>query len=68
MAIDRSFEGALNKALRSLEYKVKGLSHPAIEEWDWDELCNHLDDATDLRLLRLQKPSGKGWMLSVFIN
>lgn len=30
MAIDRSFEGALNKALRSLEYKVSGLFHPAV--------------------------------------
>ena len=31
MAIERSFEGALNKGLRSLEYNVNGLSHPLVK-------------------------------------
>lgn len=48
MAIDRSFEGALNKGLRSLEYKVYGLSHPLIKTQSSLELQQHMEEATDL--------------------
>ena len=50
MSIDRSFEGALNKALRSLEYKVDGLSHPLVKKMSKEQLISELEEATDLRL------------------
>ena len=37
MAIDRSFEGALNKAIRSLEYKVL-VTHPAVEKDEYEQV------------------------------
>lgn len=50
MAIDRSFEGALNKALRSLEYKVSGLFHPAVSAMTVEKLSEAMGNANDLRL------------------
>jgi carbamoyl-phosphate synthase large subunit len=53
MAIDRIFEGALNKGLRSLELKVCGLSHWMLKDLPYKELKNHLVEATDLRLFAI---------------
>ncbi|WP_246943045.1 carbamoyl-phosphate synthase (glutamine-hydrolyzing) large subunit [Bacillus pinisoli] len=53
MAIDRSFEGALNKAIRSLEMNVCGLKMPSLYTWSEEELQSLLMTATDLRLFAL---------------
>jgi carbamoyl-phosphate synthase large subunit len=50
MAIDRTFEGALNKAIRSLEMNVFGLSSSALKV---DNLMDHLTQATDMRLFAI---------------
>lgn len=53
MAIDRTFEGALNKGLRSLEIKVFGLKVKGIDDISNEELREHLLNATDLRLFAI---------------
>lgn len=60
MAIDRSFEGALNKALRSLEYKVSGLSHPEVKNYSYEELISSMMEANDLRLFVIAEALRKG--------
>ncbi|CEE00283.1 Carbamoyl-phosphate synthase pyrimidine-specific large chain [Caldibacillus thermoamylovorans] len=60
MAIDRSFEGALNKALRSLEYKVSGLFHPAVSAMTVEELSEAMGNANDLRLFVIAEAFRKG--------
>lgn len=53
MAIDRSFEGALNKAIRSLEINVKGLRIPSLQFISETMLNNLLETVTDLHLFAL---------------
>lgn len=60
MAIDRTFEGALNKALRSIEYNVDGLSHPYVEQCTDEQLKHYIDEPTDLRLFAIAKAIRKG--------
>lgn len=60
MAIDRSFEGALNKALRSLEYKVSGLFHPAVSAMTVEERSEAMGNANDLRLFVIAEAFRKG--------
>ena len=60
MAIDRTFEGALNKAIRSLEYKVDGLTHPAVTALDYESLQQDLVHATDLRLFAIAESIRRG--------
>jgi len=51
MAIDRTLEGALNKAIRSLEINVFGLSQQKFENINGkDEILRRLDEADDERL------------------
>ncbi|MFH5780542.1 carbamoyl-phosphate synthase (glutamine-hydrolyzing) large subunit [Heyndrickxia oleronia] len=61
MAIERSFEGALNKGLRSLEYNVNGLSHPLVKNLSIEELRSHLIEATDLRLFAIAEAFRRGF-------
>jgi carbamoyl-phosphate synthase large subunit len=49
MAIDRTFEGALNKAIRSLEMNVFGLSSSALKSFEKEDLTI----ANDLRLFAI---------------
>lgn len=65
MAIDRTFEGALNKGIRSLEYKVCGLSHPMIKDTPLDDLYHHIRNATDLRLFAIAEAFRRGVTLEV---
>ena len=51
MAIDRTFEGALMKAIRSLEIGVYGLHLKNIELWTDTQIEDHLRTPTDERLL-----------------
>jgi carbamoyl-phosphate synthase large subunit len=60
MAIDRTFEGALNKALRSLEDKNTDLHHPALEGKTDQELIRLLEQPTDLRLFAIAAVLHKG--------
>ena len=50
MAIDRSFEGALNKAIRSLELKINSLEWPGMRDYTDTELEELLIEPNDLRL------------------
>jgi carbamoyl-phosphate synthase large subunit len=56
MAIDRTFEGALNKAIRSLEMNVYGLTSSALKSFDKKDLTQ----ANDLRLFALVSALKKG--------
>jgi carbamoyl-phosphate synthase large subunit len=50
MAIDRTFEGALMKAMRSLELPNAGLSYPGLDALDDSLLLDSLSAPTDERL------------------
>jgi carbamoyl-phosphate synthase large subunit len=50
MAIDRTFEGALMKAVRSLDLQNVGLSYPGLGSLDDQELLDRLATPTDERL------------------
>ncbi len=60
MAIDRTFEGALNKAIRSLEMNVIGLRIPSLLSMDNQTLLKLLITATDLRLFALGEALWRG--------
>lgn len=53
MAIDRTFEGALNKGVRSLECGVSSLCLPKFQKANEEELVDHMKNATDLRLFAI---------------
>ncbi len=61
MAIDRTFEGALNKGLRSLEMKVSGLSLGMFKKYSKEELIPYLAEATDIRLFAIAEGFRKGY-------
>jgi carbamoyl-phosphate synthase large subunit len=61
MAIDRSFEAALMKALRGLEVKQKDLRHPKFREMDDAPLRNAIQKPTDERLWALAEGLRRGW-------
>jgi len=65
MAIDRTFESALLKAVRGLEVKSKDLRHPhfAPEVCDDDTLRRALSTPTDERLWALAEALRRGWSL-----
>ncbi|MBM7619262.1 carbamoyl-phosphate synthase large subunit [Bacillus tianshenii] len=60
LAIDRTFEGALNKGIRSLEIKVKGISHPGLIGKDANELRELLTVPTHMRLFAIVKALQEG--------
>jgi len=61
MAIDRSFEGALMKAIRGLEVDEKDLSHAGMQSLDDAELEGAVSIATDERLWALAEALRRGW-------
>ena len=61
MAIDRSFEAALMKAIRGLEVKSKDLRHPKIQAMDDASLRNAIAKPTDERLWALADGLRRGW-------
>lgn len=63
MAIDRTFEGALNKGLRSLEMNVSGLALDSLKGKSREELNYHLVEATDLRLFAIAEVFRQGAQL-----
>ncbi|MFD1739641.1 carbamoyl-phosphate synthase (glutamine-hydrolyzing) large subunit [Bacillus salitolerans] len=60
MAIDRSFEGALNKAIRSLEMQANGLRIPSLQSIGDTELHELLVTPTDIRLFTLAEALWRG--------
>ena len=50
MSIDRNFEGAILKAIRSLEIGVHRLSMPIVAEWDDEKVRKGLNKINDQRL------------------
>lgn len=61
MAIDRSFESALLKAIRGLEVKPKDLRHPKFEAQSDDELRSSIKQPTDERLWAIAAGLRRGW-------
>jgi carbamoyl-phosphate synthase large subunit len=61
MAIDRSFEAALMKALRGLEVRQKDLRHPKFAEMGDDLLRIAIRKPTDERLWALAEGLRRGW-------
>ncbi|ADH99469.1 carbamoyl-phosphate synthase (glutamine-hydrolyzing) large subunit [Salisediminibacterium selenitireducens] len=60
MALDRTFEGAMNKAIRSLEMNVRSLTLPLIEKKTEAELTDLLQNPNDLRLFALAEAMRRG--------
>ncbi len=60
MAIDRSFEAALMKALRGLEVRQKDLRHPKFADMDIDLLKEAIRKPTDERLWALAEGLRRG--------
>jgi carbamoyl-phosphate synthase large subunit len=60
MAIDRTFEGALNKGLRSLEMGLNGLEWSPFNTASNEELTSHLNFATDLRVFAMTELIKRG--------
>ncbi|MGV3464891.1 MAG: carbamoyl-phosphate synthase (glutamine-hydrolyzing) large subunit [Heyndrickxia sp.] len=60
MAIDRTFEGALNKGLRSLEMKLSGLSYWMVDGESVDQLKRHMAEATDVRIFAIAEAFRNG--------
>lgn len=60
MAIDRSFEGALLKSVRSLDLGISGLNWPALGLLEQDELRERLKAADDERLFLLAEAMQRG--------
>jgi carbamoyl-phosphate synthase large subunit len=61
MAIDRSFESALMKAIRGLEVDEKDLNHEGMRALDDEGLENAIRTATDERLWALAEGLRRGW-------
>ena len=64
MAIDRSFEAALLKAIRGLEVGTKSLEHSAMRLKSDDELREELAHPTDERLWALSEAILRNWPLN----
>ncbi|WP_257351666.1 carbamoyl-phosphate synthase (glutamine-hydrolyzing) large subunit [Pseudalkalibacillus decolorationis] len=60
MAIDRLFEGALNKAIRSLEQNVYGVRLPALKNVPLSTIIHELENPTDLRLYAISEAFWRG--------
>jgi carbamoyl-phosphate synthase large subunit len=62
MAIDRNFEAALLKAIRSLEIGRVSLTLPGASELTDDQLNNGLKQADDRRLFFIAEALRRGWL------
>lgn len=61
MAIDRTFEGSLLKAIRSLETGIDSLKLKAVEEWSDSVLSSRLRRADDERLFCIAEALRRGY-------
>lgn len=60
MAIDRTFEGALNKAIRSLEMSVCSLTNAVSKQMDTESMTELLIKANDQRLFVIAEAMNRG--------
>jgi carbamoyl-phosphate synthase large subunit len=60
MAIDRTFEGALNKAIRSLEMNIFGLTKSSVKSMENEDLLKRLEKANDQRLFVIAEAFKQG--------
>ncbi|WP_404441844.1 carbamoyl-phosphate synthase (glutamine-hydrolyzing) large subunit [Sutcliffiella horikoshii] len=65
LAIDRTFEGALNKGIRSMEMKVNGITHPDLDVMKEDQWMELLKEPTHLRLFAITHALRKGVSMEV---
>lgn len=63
MAIDRTFEGALMKAVRGLEMGTSDLRYPPAARLSPMELETHLETPNDMRLFYLAEAFRRGWLV-----
>lgn len=63
MAIDRTFEGALMKAVRGLEIGTSDLRYPPAARLSPMELETHLATPNDLRLFYIAEAFRRGWLV-----
>ena len=68
MAIDRTFEGALAKAIRGLEIGRFDLSHPRMALLDNESLSNAIKIATDERLWAIAEALRREWSVQEVCN
>ncbi len=61
MAIDRTFPGALQKAIRSLEIGRDSLSHPGIQKLSDQELEENIKTQNDERIFAIAEALRRGW-------
>ncbi|WP_026485818.1 carbamoyl-phosphate synthase (glutamine-hydrolyzing) large subunit [Caldanaerobius polysaccharolyticus] len=61
MAIDRTFEASLQKAIRSLEIKVYGLKVKESHSWSDEEIVSKLRKPNDMRLFYIAEALRRGW-------
>lgn len=61
MAIDRTFERALLKAVRSLEIGMLGLEHPEMKKLSTEQLENKINYPDDERIFALAEAFHRGW-------
>ncbi|MBC7345853.1 MAG: carbamoyl-phosphate synthase large subunit [Clostridia bacterium] len=61
MAIERTFEAALMKGVRSLEIGVHGLRYPDAPQWSEMEVEDRLTRATDERLFAIAEAFRRRW-------
>ena len=64
MAIERTFEAALLKGLRSLEIGAFGLRSKRVSGWDEMEIRECLRQPTDERIFAIAEAFRQGWMIS----
>jgi len=63
MAIGRTFEQALLKAVRSLDLKLDGIRHPSGAHWSAAELERLVTEPNDLRLFAVAEALRRGWTI-----
>lgn len=63
MAIDRTFEGALMKAVRGLEIGTSDLRYPPAARLSPMELETHLATPNDMRLFYIAEAFRRGWLV-----
>ncbi|TDX52772.1 carbamoyl-phosphate synthase large subunit [Orenia marismortui] len=61
MSIERTLEGAMLKAVRSLEVGASGLKHDEVESWSDEKLAENLQIADDRRIFVIAEVLGRGW-------
>ena len=68
MSIDRSFESALMKAVRSMEVGIYGLRHKNANAWTPMEIEEKIANPNDERLFLIAEAFRRGWMIEEIVD